>query len=260
MAIRCFGHTEFKVSRRLLGLAYAVSFILLPSYNADAGAPAQEPTLPRVVWIRPIDSTTGSYRVVLEVNPGMLDLASRAVGAVPLFLGDQPIIHSYNISGNLLYGFVRELPKSGDGVWFYRSAPGSLDEARAKYVASGETYLPIDIPALLSAGEERRKRITDVQIETRLDPGPPEMTIYIVKLEVENCTAETFTEPGFYATTYRPKVYVEEEPADSTIFSDEEELIVAEFSVMPEENGVITLRYPNWKLTAPEPFTLLGQE
>ena len=266
MSSRLVGPKESDVRRMLRRMVAVASFLFLLCSHTDAGAPSQESVVPRVVWIEPVDSRHGSYRVVLEVDLQFATRGSLSVGVPPLFLGDQIIQHtynvSYNVSGTLLYGFVEELPQAGDGVWSHlpRGSPASLEEARAIYVASGESYVPIDIPALLSAGEERRKRIIDVQIETRTDPGPPETTIYIVKLKVENCTAESFIEPGPQGTASRPTLYVEEEPADSTIFSDEEELVVAEFSVMPEENGEITLRYVDWRLTAPEPFTLLGQE
>ena len=257
MSSKLAGHREFKVRRRLLGLASAVSFMLLPSCNADAEAPAQEPTLPRAVWMEPVDSKYGSYRIVVEVDRGFLRSASKARGTAPLYLGDQLILW-FNISGNLVYGFVEEAPQPADGVWSYlhRGSPATLEEARDIFVASGNTYVSIDFPALLSAGEQQRKRITDVRIETRTDAGPPETTIYFVKLVVENCTAENFIEPG----ASRPKVYVDDDPADSTFFSDEEELVVAEFSVRPEENGEITLRYLDWRLTAPAPFILQLQE
>ena len=261
MSTSSYGQKELTTRRRLAQLASVVSVTLLVSCNADAVS-SQAPAIPRVISIEPVDSRHGSYRIVLEVDPGIRRLASKAIGAPAFYLGDQHIFHEYNMLGNRLHGFLREAPKPGDGVWFTRflGSPASSEEARAKFVASGEPYLPIDFPALLNSGEQQRKHITDVRIETRTDAGPPETTIYIVKLVVENCTAENFVEPGPFGTTSRPKVYVEEKPADSTTFSDEAELIVAEFSVRPEENGEITLRYRDWKLTASEPFILPGQE
>ena len=223
-------------------------------------AGAQQP-VKRLVLIEPVDGVYGTYRIVLEVDAGsFLAAAETAQGAPSLFLGRQPIRHTFSLSGNLLTGYLRQAPEPGDALWFAYGIPSNFDpeQGRQQFAARGLPFVAVDLPAMLKAGTQQAKTIAGVRTstETRTGAGGHERTVYLVALEVENCTADNFAEPGPFGRPLKPTVYVGQRPGDVTYFSAADGRVVGEFSARPAEGEPIFLQYPEWRLTAPEPFTL----
>ncbi len=235
-------------------------FLLLSAHFFVA---AQDSFCKRIVTLEPVDGTYGTYRIVLELELSFVEKMRNIsdAGEPTLFVGEQKIIHFLGFSGNLLTGFLRERPSEGDRVWYGPpdTAAFNVHEARAAFDAQALPSLEIsNVQALLDASEHGRKRILEVEIETRttVDSANKTTILYVVKLVVENCTAENFEEAGPFGRLFIPTVYVGEQAADSTFYSVSDELVIGEFSEKPEEGSEITLRYYYWMLTAPERFTL----
>ena len=237
----------------------AESFLLVVWALCSPTATAQD--VKRVVALDQVESPYGKYRIVFELDPNFAGRLMQIsdVGEPTLFVGDQKVIHFVGLSGNLLTGFLKNRPDDGEVVWIGppETASFTITEAREAFDARALPPIIVNASQLLAVSEGLRKRITDVAIELAVKPASDgsNQTIYVVTLTVANMTAANFVEPGPFGRPVTPTVYVDDQAADSTNFSEPMQ-VLGEFHSQPNENSLITLRYPHWMLTVPSLFRL----
>jgi len=249
----------FGVVRNSRVAVAAESFLVVVWALCSPMATAQD--VKRVVALDQMESPYGEYRIVLELDPnfagGLMQI--RDVGEPSLFVGDQKVIHFVGLSGNLLTGFLKNIPGDGELVWIGppETASFTITEARDAFDARAFPPIIVNASQLLAVSDGLRKRITNVVIELASKPATDgsDQTIYVVKLAVANMTAANFVEPGPFGRPVTPTVYVDDQAAESTRFSEPMQ-VLGEFHSQPNENGLITLRYPHWMLTVPSLFRL----